>query len=155
MSELVVLVGLPGSGKSSFHRSRFAATHACVSKDLMRSARNKDARQLRLVGEALGAGGSAVVDNTNPRPEDRAPLLALARAHGARAVAYFFDADPRECIARNAARAGRARVPAVAIWATHRRLTPPSVDEGFDAVYRVRLAGGDFAVEPITGRGPA
>ena len=37
--ELVILVGLPGSGKTTFYQSRFAETHAHVSKDLLRDRR--------------------------------------------------------------------------------------------------------------------
>ena len=35
--ELVILVGLQASGKSTFFRERFAATHEHVSKDLFRN----------------------------------------------------------------------------------------------------------------------
>ena len=44
--EVVILVGLPGSGKTSFFQSRFAASHAHVSKDLLPNARDKGARQI-------------------------------------------------------------------------------------------------------------
>jgi hypothetical protein len=33
--ELAILVGLPGAGKTSFHRAHLAATHRHVSKDLL------------------------------------------------------------------------------------------------------------------------
>jgi hypothetical protein len=36
----------------------------------------------------------------------------------------------------------------VAIFMAAKRLEPPTVAEGFDAVYRVRAAGGRFEVEP-------
>ena len=148
--ELALLVGLPGSGKSSFYRLHLAATHALVSKDLMGSARDKNVRQARQIAEALSAGRSVAADNTSLTPADRAPLLALARLHHARASAYFFDAPARDCQARNALREGRARVPEVAIWAMARRLVPPAFAEGFDAIFRVRLlSGGGFAVEEI------
>lgn len=100
----------------------------------MRSARDKNARQQALIDDALATGRSVVVDNTNATRAERAPLLALARKHGARAVAVFLDAPVADCRARNAARAGRARVPDVAIFATLRRLEPPTTGEGFDAV---------------------
>ncbi len=142
--EVVALVGIPGAGKSSFFRERFAHTHVHVSKDLMRSARNKNARQSALIRGALETGKSVVVDNTNPRREDRAPLIAIAREFGARIVGYFFDAPLEECLRRNAHRHGRARVPSVAIYVAAKRLEPPHYDEGFDRLYRVTLHGGEF-----------
>ena len=47
----------------------------------------------------------------------------------------------RECLARNARREGKARVPDVAIFATAKMLVPPSREEGFDELYRVRPDG--------------
>ncbi len=138
--ELVLLVGLPGSGKSTFAR-RFAATHRLVSLDALRGRRQPAATQLRLVAEALAAGHSVVVDNVHAAPGARAPLIALGRAHGARVVAYFLDAPRAVCLARNRQRTGRARVPDVAIHVAAARLVPPAPEEGFDEVRRIDAGG--------------
>ena len=146
--ELVLFIGLQGSGKSSFQRQRFADTHVLVSKDLWPHARRKEARQRRYITEALAAGRSVVVDNTNPSPEERAPLIALGHEHGARVVGYYFASDLKRCLERNAQRQGRARVPEVALFATVKKLTRPGRAEGFDALYHVTLTEeGDFRVE--------
>jgi predicted kinase len=149
--ELVILVGLQASGKSSFYRQRFGSTHAHVSKDLMpRSARNKESRQLEQVERALAAGGSVVLDNTNPRAADRSALVAIAHRHGARAVAYFFPPQVGESIRRNAART--PAVPKVAIFTTLKKLEPPTAAEGFDEIHEVRLGDdGAFSVVPRAG----
>jgi len=146
--ELVVFVGLQGSGKSGFYASRYAATHVHVSKDLFpRHARHKSERQLRQVEQALATGRSVVVDNTNARRADRAPLVEAGRRSGARIVAVHFLASVGESLRRNASREGRARVPDVAIYTTARRLQEPSPEEGFDEVLRVRLGEAGFALE--------
>jgi predicted kinase len=146
--ELVVFVGLQGSGKSGFFSSRFAGTHVHVSKDLFpRSARHKPERELRQVEQALATGRSVVVDNTNPRRADRAALVELGRRYGARVVAVHFLASVGEALGRNRARQGKARVPDVAIFTTARRLEPPAPEEGFDEVIRVRLGEEGFAME--------
>ncbi len=67
MAELIVLIGLQGSGKSTFRAARFDDTHVVVSKDLMRNNRRPAERQAPLIQEALLAHRSVVVDNTNPR----------------------------------------------------------------------------------------
>lgn len=143
--ELAILIGLPGSGKTSFVRARLAG-HVHVSKDLMPKASRRDERQLALMKDALAEGRSVVVDNINPRIADRAPLIGAARALGAGVVGYVLDADVQECFRRNRAREGKARVPDVAIFVNRKRLQPPSFAEGFDALYRVRASGGVFDV---------
>jgi predicted kinase len=147
---LVILMGLPASGKSTFFQMRFATTHHHVSKDLMRSARNRELRQRQQIGASLAHGHSVVVDNINATVADRAPLIALGRAHRCRIIGYHFDSSVRECIARNAARLGRQRVPKVAVYAAARRFELPSYDEGFDYLYRIRLVGsGDYEITEL------
>ena len=139
--QLVIFVGLQAAGKSSFFRERFASTHAHVSKDLMpRAARDKESRQLAQIEQALLIGQPVVVDNTNPRAADRAPLIELARRYEARVVGYFFEPGIQDSLRRNAAR--EPQVPKVAIFTTAKKLQPPSFEEGFDEIHHVRLAGG-------------
>jgi predicted kinase len=139
MTECVILIGLPAAGKTTFHQRCFAATHRHISKDLWPNAAGRDARQRRLLAEALAAGSSAVIDNTNPTIADRAPLIEIARAAGAQVVGYFFDVTTREAIARNGGRTGRQQVPRVAIFTVAKRLERPSRAEGFDQLFRLTL----------------
>ena len=150
--EVVLLVGLQGSGKSTFYRTHFAATHALVSKDLLRNHRRPGRRQMQLVEAALQGGRSVVVDNTNPTIEDRAPLIELARRHGADVVGVSFVPDLDACLERNRGRTGRGRVPDKALHITLKRLQPPTLVEGFDRLYRASVAPeGGFHVEDVRG----
>ena len=135
MLQLVIFVGLPGSGKSTYYFAHFAQTHAHVSKDLMPDARRRDDRQTMVIEKALAEGQSVVVDNTNPSREVRAPLIALGKRHGARIIAYYFECSVRVAIVRNEQREGKGRVPKVAIFTTQKKLQPPALDEGFDEVH--------------------
>src|SRR5262245_5161816 len=130
--ELVILIGLPASGKSTFYRTCFSGTHDWVSKDRFRNNRNPARRQRQLIEDALQVGRSVVVDNTNPTMEDRAELIALARAFGARVVGYYFESRLEDCLERNRQRVGKERIPDIALHATRKRLQPPSLAEGFD-----------------------
>ncbi len=146
--ELVIFVGLQAAGKTSFYQARFAKTHTLISKDQLRNSRNRQARQMVLLEQALWRGESVVVDNTNPRIEDRMPLIAVGKAFGARTIAYCFTSVLSECLPRNALRHGRARIPDVAIYATARKLEHPLCAEGFDTIFTVRLVPEGFEIAP-------
>ena len=132
--ELIIFVGLQASGKSTYYQANFAATHVHVSKDLMKAPRNKDARQLEMIEEALSQGRSVVVDNTNPTPAARAPLIAAGKRHRARVLAYYFETTVKDAVARNRRREGKARVPDVALFVSAKKMVPPGIEEGFDEV---------------------
>ena len=140
LPECVILIGLPGSGKSTLYRERFGATHVHVSKDLWPNATKRDERQQKMIADALAAGQSVVVDNTNPSVAERGKIIKLARAHATRVIGYFFDVSTRVAVARNAERIGRAKVPNVAIFTAAKRLESPSLAEGFDQLFRVTIA---------------
>lgn len=148
-TELVVFTGLQAAGKTTFFRERFATTHVHVSKDAWPNVRNKEARQRRLVDEHLRAGRSVVVDNTNPTPVEREPLIAIARELGVCAVSYAFVVSVDEALRRNASREGRARIPDVGIYAAAKRLVAPLPEEGFDLRFEVRLGEHGFAVAEL------
>lgn len=148
--ELCIFVGIQASGKSTFFRTHFAATHVHVSKDTLRSSKtmNKTARQMLLVEQALQAGQSVVVDNTNPTKEDREPLIVLGHRYGAQVTGYFFQSTVQEARQRNSTRVGKARVPDAALYITASRLVMPTYEEGFDALWCVSIAGdGRFHVD--------
>ena len=135
--ECIILVGLPGAGKSTFARATFPE-HEYISKDAFPpGARNKQARQDAALRASLGAGRSAVVDNTSVTPAERAAIIAIAREYEARIVGYYFDVSTRDAVARNERREGRAKVPKVAIFTSAKRLIPPSLAEGFDELHTV------------------
>ncbi|MBC7542030.1 MAG: ATP-binding protein [Candidatus Sericytochromatia bacterium] len=145
---LAIFVGLPGAGKSTFYENYLAKTHQLVSKDRLRNARHRDQRQLELVRLALAAGRDVVVDNTNPSLADREALIALGKALQATIVAYFFPPDIPASLARNSQRQGKACVPVVAIMAKAKILQPPTLLEGFDAVFTVQtLERGQFSID--------
>ncbi|MFI6300246.1 AAA family ATPase [Amycolatopsis thailandensis] len=148
MVEVVILIGLQASGKTTFSRREFAGTHVHLSKDHFPNARRRQGRQLRMLAEALEDGRSVVVDNTNPSPEEWAPLIEVARRHGARVAGYWFPPDLEGSQERNARRNGKTRVPDVGLYATLKRLRRPTAEDGFDELYTVGFDGaGGFVVE--------
>jgi len=146
MKEVVIFMGIQGSGKSTFFKERFVDTHIRINLDMLRTRR----REQRLVEACLGAGQSFVVDNTNPTPFDRSRYIGPAKAAGFQVVGYYFDSDFESCLKRNENRSADQVVPIVAVHATHGRLQSPSRDEGFDKLFRVRVGAKDgFIVRPF------
>ncbi|MGH9222796.1 MAG: polynucleotide kinase-phosphatase, partial [Acidimicrobiales bacterium] len=114
---LVALVGLSGSGKSSFAARHFLPTEV-VSSDFCRGLVSDDENDQSvthtafevlhfIAGKRLEAGKLVVVDATNVQPEARKPLVALARRHHVPAVAIVLDVPEDVCAARNAMRPDR------------------------------------------------
>ncbi len=143
-AECAILIGLPGSGKSTFYRERLAATHLHISKDLLPNVRHRQARMEADLRRALGRGASVAVDNTNVSVAERAAIITIARDLGARIVGYYIEATTREAVARNERREGKAKVPKVAIFTCAKRLVPPRLEEGFDELHRLRADEGRF-----------
>ncbi len=120
---LVVLIGVSGSGKSTFARTHFRSTEV-ISSDVCRGmvsddendqSATKDAFELLhyIAGKRLAAGRLTVIDATNVQPDARKHLVELARAHDALPVAIVLDIDERVCISRNEARPDRTFGPQV------------------------------------------
>jgi predicted kinase len=147
MVEIVILIGLPASGKSTFYQQHFAATHIQVSKDLLPNNKRPARRQLQLLEEALQQGQSVVIDNTNASCEERAPLIALGQTYQARIIGYYLSSPVKACLERNQQRSGKARVPNIALFVTLKRLVRPSLAEGFDQLYDAEIvADGNFSI---------
>jgi len=66
--EMILLIGLQGSGKSTFYRERFFATHFRINLDMLRTRR----RETLLLDACLAGGIPFVVDNTSPTIAARA-----------------------------------------------------------------------------------
>jgi protein phosphatase len=114
---LVVLIGVSGSGKSTFGRAHFRPTEV-ISSDFCRGlvaddendqAATPEAFELLhyIVGKRLKAGRLTVVDATNVQPDARKQLIAVAREHDVLPVAIVLDVAESVCVARNATRPDR------------------------------------------------
>ena len=137
--EAIIFIGVQGSGKSTFYRQRFFETHVRISLDMLRTRQ----REQLFFTACLEAKQPFVIDNTNPLPAERARYIERARASGFRVVAYFFLTSLQDAIRRNRQRAGKRQVPVPAIVGTFRKLRPPALEEGYDAMHTVTVAPDD------------
>ena len=149
--ELILLIGLQAAGKTTFYRQRLADGYTHISMDLLRNNPHPARRQAQQLEQALQTGQPVILDNTNPTIEVRAPLIALGKHYGYTITSYYFTPDVAASVKRNAGREGKAKVPSVAIYATRKKLQPPSYAEDFDQLYSVRITeDGAFLVRPWT-----
>jgi predicted kinase len=134
--EAVIFVGAQGSGKTTFYRECFADTHLRISLDMLRTRR----REQLLLDACLQGKQPFVIDNTNPLPSDRARYIGAARAAGFRVVAYFFETSLQDAIRRNNQREGKKKIPVAGVAGTFKKMQPPTLAEGFDALFVVRIS---------------
>lgn len=146
---LVLLIGIAGSGKSTFAARHFAPTEI-LSSDTLRAVISDDPHAQGATDEAfdllhrilamrLRRGRLTVVDATNVEGWARAELLAVARRHRRPTVAIVIDVPFEVALTRNARRPA-PRPPVAALRRQARWLadTLREIDsEGFVAVHRL------------------
>lgn len=142
-NEMVLFTGIPASGKTSFYRERFFPSHVYISLDQLRSRSAED----EILEFCIRRQKSCVVDDTNVSRQARARYIVRAKEANVRIVGYCFVTSRAEAIRRNAARTGRACVREAAIGAMYRQLEYPTLEEGYDELYFVRLNENGFVVE--------
>lgn len=143
--EAVILIGIQGSGKTTFYLHRFFETHVRISLDLVKTR----GREQALLETCLRTGQRFVVDNTNVQAQVRARYIGPAKKAGFRVIGYFLETPLPEALRRNRLRSGRAVIPVPGVIGALKRLQRPSIEEGFDELYVVTHGEQDeFVVTP-------
>lgn len=134
---LVIMMGIQGSGKSTFYHQFLAKDFVRVNLDTLKTRHQENL----LIEDCIKAEKSFAVDNTNPTKEDRARYIPLAKTAGYKIIGYFLESKLKECIERNNLRQGKEKIPTNAIASTSNKLQMPSYDEGFDELFFVKNDG--------------
>jgi len=147
--QAVILIGIQGSGKSTFFKEKFADTHVRINLDMLRTKH----REKVLLEACLAAKQRFVVDKINVTRDERERYISAAKRFGFSVVGCYFEPDIGGALARNSRRTGKARIPDKGLFDSLKRLQPPSFDEGFDELFTVRIdEQSRFVVEALRQR---
>jgi predicted kinase len=147
--KIVITVGLPGSGKSTYLKRR--GFNAISSDEIRRLIADDPEDQTvhaqvfatirYLIRQRIAAGRAVTyVDATHLTRWERRPYARLARKYGCKLEALFFDVPVEICIRRNN---GRARVvPEAVIRRMAGLMEAPTIGEGFSRIIRPGIGRG-------------
>ncbi len=143
--QLIIFTGVQASGKSSFYLLNLAHSHLRINLDMLKTRHREN-----IIFEAgLASKTKMVIDNTNPTKADRARYIQRAIDAGFEVISYYFETDFQSTLERNSQREGKANIPEVGVRATYKKLETPSLDEGFNEIFKVKIVGnGEFSIYP-------
>jgi predicted kinase len=144
LCKIVVLIGLPGSGKSTY-LARLGVNG--ISSDEIRRLLVDDVTDQtihrpvfstvrHLIRQRIAIGRAVTyVDATNLTRRERRQYIRLGQLNDCNVEAVFFDVPLEICLERNQSRS--RIVPAEAVREMARKLRPPSLEEGFTRITRI------------------
>lgn len=146
MSTYYFLVGIPGSGKSTYAKSLGCRI---VCPDEIREAGIRDDAEVfeiarMMISHLLQTGVDVVFDATNTLRQYRAETIAAGKSYADHVVCIWIDTPLDVCIARHHARMRRGIRPTlrdegIIRMAQQLADNPPDLSEGFDEIKRIGL----------------
>ena len=148
MADLYLMMGVPGSGKTTFLKNRVTKeTSIIISRDTIRFSLLKEGEEYfshekevvkifwEKINNALAEGKDVFVDQTSLTPRSRKYLLEHINGY-TYANLIWINEPLTTCLERNELRRDtKAYVPRDTIKRMFDQLIEPSLDEGFNKIY--------------------
>ena len=138
--DMIIFIGIPASGKTTFYQQNFAEKHVHISLDILHTRNRED----DMLEDTLISEKFCVIDNTNVTAAERAKYIEAGKKYGYKVIGYYFRSSIDECRIRNEQRQGKKQVPEVALRDKAAHLERPSKQEGFDELYYVKIVDDKF-----------
>lgn len=132
--EMLLMVGYPGSGKSTFTSSLDTQFYTTVHGDDYKSDKKRIAKAVKSV---LETGKSVVVDVTNRNIESRAYYSVIAQELNIPVRVVWMSTPYETCVTRNNSREDLKKVPMIAMYRFRKDFEEPTSSEGFDEIIRI------------------
>jgi len=143
-ARIIILVGLPGSGKSTFALSLQRAGWHVISSDLLRAKKGQFDEEIGVASKpSMIVKQPIVVDRCNVAPDERQRLLQLMHSPlPSDILLVFFDKSLEDCCAEVTCRVGHPTISGNLTASTSRkiiegfsrRLVAPAEAEGFGSI---------------------
>jgi bifunctional polynucleotide phosphatase/kinase len=128
--ELIIMVGYPGSGKSTFVKKNFN-DYLILSGDILKT----ESKILKQLEKGIDEGKSIVIDATNPSKEKRSVFIEIAKKKGIRVRIIHITTSIEESLLQNQKR--DIKVPKIAFYVYRKKFSEPDKDEGVDEIIKL------------------
>lgn len=168
MAKIIMLKGLPASGKSTWAKEKVkTGNYMRISKDDIREKmlggytprKERDVLRIRnnLIRQAIELGRNVIVDDTNLNSAHEKTIRRIAKELGVPLIINdsFLEVPPEECVKRDLAR--DKSVGATVIWGMHDQYLVPSQQKRLDTDWQKRrcvIFDIDGTLAHMTGRNP-
>ena len=125
--ELIIMVGYPGSGKSTFAKKKFNG-YLILSGDILKT----ESKILKQLEKGLDEGKSIVIDATNPNKEKRSVFIKTAKKRGISVRIVHITTSIEESLLQNQNR--DIKVPKIAFYVYRKKFEKPTKDEGVNEI---------------------
>lgn len=125
-NEMVIMIGFPGSGKSTFVKNNFS-NYTILSGDELKT----EAKIIKEINKNIGEN-SIVIDATNPGKDKRKKFIDIANSYNIPVRCIYMNVSKEQALLQNNKR--DKPVPAIVFNIFNKRFEYPTEDEGCSVV---------------------